>query len=62
MREINFRGLGVDGHWWYGESKPLNEYRHYNLATFFPNVHAGAIRPETIGEWNGDKRWTRLRK
>ncbi len=55
MREIKFRGLGVDGKWWYGESSPTKEFRHVNLATFFANAHAGAIRPETIGEWTGLK-------
>jgi len=54
MREIKFRGLGVDGKWWFGESSPTGE-NHINLATFFANVHAGAIRPETVGEWTGGK-------
>ena len=54
MREIKFRGLGTDGNWWYGESNPQGEY-HVNLATFFANVHAGAIRPETVGGWTGLK-------
>ncbi|HUX49001.1 MAG TPA: YopX family protein [Dehalococcoidia bacterium] len=52
MREIKFRGLGVDGKWWFGESNPSGE-NHINLATFFANIHAGAIRPETVGEWTG---------
>jgi len=52
MREIKFRGLGTDGHWRYGESNPEGEY-HVNLATFFANIHAGAIHPETLGEWTG---------
>ena len=52
MREIKFRGLGIDGHWRYGELNPQGEY-HINLATFFANLHAGAIRPETVGEWTG---------
>ena len=54
MREIKFRGLGVDGKWWYGEIKPQGE-NHINLATFFANLHAGAIKPETVGEWTGFK-------
>ncbi|MGA2669983.1 MAG: YopX family protein [Dehalococcoidia bacterium] len=54
MREIKFRGLGVDGKWWYGEPNPQGE-NHVNLATFFANVHAGAIRPETVGEFTGLK-------
>ena len=54
MREIKFRGSGVDGHWWYGESNPQGEY-HVNLATFFANAHGGVIRPETIGEYAGRK-------
>ncbi|MCJ7669551.1 MAG: YopX family protein [Dehalococcoidia bacterium] len=52
MREIKFRGLGIDGKWWFGESNPSGE-NHVNLATFFANIHAGAIRPETVGEWIG---------
>ena len=52
MREIRFRGLGVDGKWWYGEIKPQGE-NHINLATFFANIHAGALRPETVGEYTG---------
>jgi uncharacterized phage protein (TIGR01671 family) len=52
MRDIKFRGLGIDGKWWFGESRPSGE-RHVNLATFFANLHAGAIRPETVGEWTG---------
>ena len=54
MRETRFRGLGSDGHWRYGELNPQGEY-HINLATFFANVHAGAIRPETVGEAPGLK-------
>ncbi len=54
MRDYKFRGLGVDGKWWYGEQNPSGE-NHVNLAIFFPNVHAGAIRPETVGEWPGPK-------
>ena len=51
-REIKFRGLGVDGKWWYGETKPEGE-NHINLAAFFANLHAGVIRPETVGEYTG---------
>lgn len=51
-REIKFRGLGIDGKWWYGETNPQGE-NHVNLATFFANAHGGAIRPETIGQWTG---------
>jgi len=54
MRETKFRGLGVDGKWWFGESSPVGEH-HINLATFFANLHAGAIRPETVGEWTGSE-------
>ena len=54
MREIKFRGLDVEGHWWYGELNPQGEY-HINLANFFANAHAGAIRPETVGEYTGLK-------
>ena len=54
MREIKFRGLGVDGKWWFGELNPSGE-NHINLATFFANIHAGAIRPETVGEYTGLK-------
>lgn len=52
MREIKFRGLGIDGKWWFGESTP-RYVNHINLATFFANIHAGAIRPETVGEGIG---------
>jgi len=61
MREIKFKGLGVDGKWWYGETKPQGE-NHVNLATFFANLHAGAINPETLGEYTGlhDKKGTEI--
>lgn len=52
MRDLKFRGLGIDGKWWFGESNPSGE-NHINLATFFANIHGGAIRPETVGEWTG---------
>lgn len=52
MREIKYRGLGVDGKWWYGERHPAGE-RHVNLATFFANLHVGAINQETAGEYTG---------
>jgi len=54
MREYKFRGLGADGQWWYGEPTPQGE-RHVNLATFFANLHAGGINPETVGEYTGLK-------
>lgn len=54
MREIRFRGKGVDGKWWYGEMKPEGE-NHINLPTFFANLHAGGIKPETVGDYIGQK-------
>ncbi len=53
MRETKFRGLGVDGKWWYGESSKPSGENHVNLASFFANAHVGAIRPETIVEYTG---------
>ena len=56
MREIKFRAKGVDGKWWYGSASPdTAHFRNVNLATFFSNLHAGALLPETLGEFTGLK-------
>ncbi len=54
MRDLKFRGLDINGRWWYGELNPQGE-NHINLATFFSNVHIGIIRSETIGQYTGLK-------
>jgi len=60
MREIEFRGLSVNGDWYYGLLSEIKEKRNGLEKGFYISNRAGMpfayqIRPETIGEYVGLK-------
>ena len=56
MREIKFRALGVDANWRYGSHSPKQSDPYsINLASFFANLHVGALLPQTCCEFTGLK-------
>lgn len=58
MREIKFRGLSLNGDWYYGNLNILTEdVDHHKKGSYISNrvgmPFAYAVRPETIGQFTG---------
>jgi len=62
MREIKFRGMSLNGKWFYGDlAKPKNDISSsvkgggYFISNEYGMPHAYAVRPETVGQYTGLK-------